>query len=168
MKLNLGCGNRRKEGFVHVDRFACEAADMLCDITCGLPFANDSIEEVWLDNVIEHIADIPSLMREIVRVSKGGAKVTIITPHFTSAASWRDPSHVHHLSYFSLDHFQKKDVAHYIGGGLKVQSKKLSFGGGITGIAARMLFFLSPKMYEENFCFVFRASTLHVELTVEK
>jgi SAM-dependent methyltransferase len=168
MKLNLGCGNKRKEGFVHVDRYPCEAVDIICDIARGLPFAHDSVQEVWLDNVIEHIPDIPALMREVVRVCRSGATITMMTPHFTSAASWRDPSHVHHLSYFSMDHFQKKDVAHYIGGGLKVRSKKLSFGGGLCGLVARILFFLSPKMYEETFCFVFRASTLRINLSVEK
>jgi SAM-dependent methyltransferase len=168
MKLNLGCGNKKKEGFIHVDRYACDAAEVICDIAQGLPFADDSIEEVWLDNVIEHILDIPTLMREIVRVSKNGAKVSVITPHFTSAASWRDPSHFHHLSYFSMDHFQMKEVAHYIGGGLRVWNKKLSFGGGLFGLIARSLFYLSPRIYEDKFGFIFRASTLRVELTVEK
>jgi hypothetical protein len=38
MKLNLGCGNKAKEGFVGVDAFDCEAVDIVADITEKLPF----------------------------------------------------------------------------------------------------------------------------------
>lgn len=168
MKLNLGCGNKKKEGFVGVDMYPCEAAEVICDITKALPFDNDAAEEIYLDNVIEHIPDIPALMKELVRVGRRGAKITLITPHFTSLSSWRDPSHLHHLSYFSFDHFQKPSVQHYIGGGLKVMRRKLSFGGGVLGLTGRLIFSLSPKKYEEKYCFIFRASTLTFELEVAK
>lgn len=114
MKINVGCGNIKLSGFVGVDRFPCGAAEILCDITKTLPFRDDSIDEVNLDNVIEHIHDIPSLMREIFRISKPGAIVTIITPHLSSLASWRDSTHVHQFSYFPFDHFTKPSVAHYM------------------------------------------------------
>jgi hypothetical protein len=32
MKLNLGCGNKKKPGFLGVDAFPCEAAEILCDL----------------------------------------------------------------------------------------------------------------------------------------
>ena len=168
MKINLGCGNKKMAGFVGVDRFPCEAADLLCDITMALPFTNDSLEEVYLDNVIEHIQDIPALMREIVRVAKSGAIVTIITPHFTSIVSWRDPTHLHHFSYFSFDHFTKPSVAHYMGGRFEIIRRRLSFGGGILGLLGRLIFSISPDFYERKFCFIFRASTLMCELQVIK
>ncbi|MBV9469623.1 MAG: methyltransferase domain-containing protein [Abitibacteriaceae bacterium] len=168
MKLNLGCGNKRMPGFIGVDLYPCEAADILCDITGRLPFRDSSIDEIYLDNVIEHIRDIPALMKEVVRVSKNGAQMTIITPHLTSLSSWRDPTHVHHLSYFSFDHFEKASVTHYVGGGLKVVGRKLSFGGGVLGLTGRLIFTLSPKKYEEKYCFIFRASTLTFYLKVTK
>lgn len=118
MKLNLGCGNNRKQDFVGVDFAPCDAADILADLTGTLPFTESSIDEIWLDNVIEHIQDIPKLMRELHRICRDGAIITLITPHFASADSWRDPTHVHHLSFFSMDHFQRQGVAHYTGGGL--------------------------------------------------
>lgn len=168
MKINLGCGNKKMAGFVGVDRYPCEAADLLCDITKVLPFKNDSLEEVYLDNVIEHIHDIPALMREIVRVVRPGGVVTIITPHLTSLASWRDPTHVHHFTYFSFDHFTKPSVAHYMGGGFEIIRRSLSFGGGFLGLAGRLIFSLSPELYEKKLSFLFRASTLSCELRVLK
>jgi SAM-dependent methyltransferase len=168
MKLNLGCGNKIIDGFLGVDRYRCDAAGVLCDITKSIPFADSSIEEIYLDNVIEHIPDIPSLMCEIFRIAEPGAKVTIITPHFTSLASWNDPTHLHHLTFFSFDHFTKKSVAHYIGGGFEIIRRRLSFGGGILGLLGRLIFSISPDIYERKFCFIFRASTLMCELQVIK
>jgi Methyltransferase domain len=168
VKLNLGCGNKQLAGFIGVDRYPCEAADVLCDVAKGLPFRDNSIAAVHMDNFIEHVFDIPALMKEIVRVATCGAPVTVITPHFSALASWRDPTHVHHLSYFSFDHFAKPSTQHYIGGGLTVIRRKLSFGGGLLGLTGRLIFRWSPETYEKKFCFIFRASTLRFELAVRK
>jgi SAM-dependent methyltransferase len=164
--LNLGCGNKRIDGYLGVDRYPCAGADILCDLNGRLPFENNTVNGFLLDNVIEHIPDIPALMSEIVRTGKQGARVSIITPHFTSLSSWKDPTHLHHLSYFSFDHFEKSSVSHYVGGGLRVVSKRLSFGGGLFGLVGRLLFMFSPEVYEKRYCFIFRASTLSVELEV--
>ncbi len=168
MKLNIGCGNKRKEGFVGVDKFPCDAVDTLADINKTLPFDANVVDEIWLDNVIEHVTDISHLMAEMHRICKRGAKISIITPHYTSPSSWRDPTHLHHLSFFSMDHFEKSDVAHYTGGGYRVANKKLSFSGGIMGLIGRLIFMLSPRQYESRWCFIFRAGTLRFELIVLK
>ena len=159
MKLNLGCGNKRKQGFVGVDFAPCDAADILADRTGTLPFTDSSIDEIWLDNVIEHIQDIPQFMRELHRICRDGGVITLITPHFSSADSWRDLTHVHHLSFFSMDHFQREGVAHYTGGGFSLVSRKLSFSG-IMGNIGRLIFAFSPSAYEKNWWFIFRAGTL--------
>ncbi|MFA5355030.1 MAG: methyltransferase domain-containing protein [Thermodesulfovibrionales bacterium] len=166
-KLNIGCGNKKKDGFLGVDKFRTDATDIVADIEETLPFPDSSIEEIWMDNVIEHIRDIPGLMKEIHRVCMNGAEITIITPHFASLASWRDPTHFHHLSYFSMDHFEKQSVAHYTGGGFKVQERRLSFGG-ILGNIGRLIFTVSPREYESNWCFIFRPSTLRFVLKIIK
>ena len=168
LRINLGCGNKRLEGYIGVDRFPCEAAGVLCDVTRSLPFRDDSVDEFFLDNLIEHVPDIPALMAEIVRAAKDRATAVIVTPHFTALSSWKDPTHLHHLSYFSFDHFEKLSVRHYVGGGLKVVGRKLSFGGGLMGLVGRALFALSPEAYERKYCFMFRASTLRFELQVVK
>lgn len=168
MKLNIGCGNKLLDGFIGVDLYPCQAADLICDISRNLPFRDNSIEEIYLDNVVEHILDIPALVKELVRICKNGARITIITPHFTSLSSWKDPTHIHHLSYFSFDHFSKPSTLHYTGGGVRYAGRKLSFGGSIFGILGRLIFMMSPEWYERQFCFLFRASTLTFHLEVIK
>lgn len=168
MKINLGCGNRKLSGYLGVDKFRTDAVDRVADLNGTLPFEKDEVEEVIMDNVIEHISDVSMLMSEIYRICKNGAKVRIITPHFSSLASWRDPAHFHHLSYFSMDHFEKPETAHYTGGGFRVVKRSLSFGGGVMGLMGRLLFSLSPERYEKKWCFLFRASTLSFELKIVK
>ncbi len=166
-KLNLGCGNKRKEGFAGVDCFQCDAVDITADLTEALPFEESSIDEIWMDNVIEHIPDITSLMKEIHRICRNDATITILTPHFSSDSSWRDPTHIHHLSYFSMDHFEKDSVAHYTGGGFEVIERRLSFGG-LMGNIGRLILTISPKKYESTWCFIFRPSTLRFVLKIKK
>jgi len=168
MRLNLGCGDKPKEGFLGVDRFPCAAAGLLCDFDRRLPFRDDCVEAAHLDNVIEHVGDVLALLIEISRVCRDGARVTIVTPHFTSWDSWRDPTHRHHLSYFSMDHFASSWIGRYGGCRLVVERRHLSFSGGILGLTGRLLFSLSPRLWEKKLCFVFRGGTLYFDLKVEK
>jgi hypothetical protein len=168
MKLNLGCGNHVYEDFTGVDRYPCAGARVLCDLTGTLPFRDSSVDEMLLQHVVEHILDIAALMQEVVRIGKPGALVRVITPHFSSLGSWKDPTHIHHLSYFSMDHFEKPSAAHYTGGGLVVEARRLSFGHSLPGFVGRLLFRCSPLRYEKHFCFVFRARSLEFELRVVK
>lgn len=167
LRLNLGCGGRRIDGFIGVDRYRTPAVDVIADIADRLPFADGTVDEIMLDNVIEHIADIPKLMHELHRISRDGARIVVRTPHFTSLSSWRDPTHLHHLSYFSLDHFAREQVAHYTSAGraFEIVERRLSFGG-LMGNIGRLIFKISPAAYESNWCFVFRASTLSFVLRV--
>jgi ubiquinone/menaquinone biosynthesis C-methylase UbiE len=167
MKLNLGCGNKEKQGFLGLDSFSCEAVDIIADLTKKLPFEDSSVDEIWMDNVIEHIPDITLLMKEIHRISMPNTLITILTPHFASLASWRDPTHVHHLSYFSMDHFEKKNVAHYTGGGFNIVGRKLSFGG-LLGNIGRLIYKISAEEYEKYWCYIFRPSTLKFVIKVRK
>jgi hypothetical protein len=57
---------------------------------------------------------------------------------------------------------------HYVGQGVRVIKRELSFGGGLLGLLGRALFRWSAERYEQKYCFIFRASTLHFELEVVK
>jgi len=169
MKLNIGCGNKHISGFVGVDKFKCDAAEIICDVENEkLPIADNEVDEIILDNVVEHFLDIPKVFNELIRVSKEGCLIKVITPHFSSLSSWIDPTHMHHLSYFSFDHFGKETTSHYVGKRLKISKKKLSFPGSFLGVVGRLIFKLNPKKYEQRYCFIFRASTLTFCLKVDE
>src|SRR5688572_29846397 len=168
MKLNLGCGHKKLEGHVGVDRQRCDAAEVLCDLAKRLPFADASVDGVFMDNFIEHVLDIPAILAEVARVCRPGARIVMTTPHFSSAASWRNPTHHHHLSWYSFDYVGQPKHRHYMGGSLRLVDRKLSFGGGILDLLGKLFFVMSPSLWERKLCFVFRASTLRFELEVTK
>jgi hypothetical protein len=60
--------------------------------------------------------------------------------------------------------FTKDRNAHYLGGKLfAIEKKKISFGG-VISMLGRLIFKISPEVYEKKFCFIFPASTLYVKL----
>lgn len=109
-RLNLGCGNDIREGWVNLDRVKLPGVDVEHDITnLPLPFENESFDEVLCANILEHIDDFVPLLRDIHRILKPKGKLTITVPHFTSKDAYGDPTHrrgfsVHTFSYFCRTH----------------------------------------------------------------
>ena len=164
VKLNIGSGEKRIEGYKNIDKYPSEHTDMFGDLDDVIDLPDACAEEILLDNVIEHVDSVVNAMKELRRLLKPGGVLHLYTPHFTSHSSWRDPTHRHHLSYFSFDMFCKTRNAHYLGGKLFVtEQKRLSFGGGLS-MLGRIIFKISPEAYEKKFCYWFPASTLYVRL----
>ena len=95
-RLNVGCGNQKMPGWLGIDRVRTEAADIVRDITRGLPFADSSVAEIYCDNVLEHIGpseDFVFVLNEFYRVLKPDGIATIIVPDGRSQAAWQDPTH---------------------------------------------------------------------------
>ena len=80
MKLDIGCGNSKPAGFTGIDIRPTPAADIVCDITKGIPLPDGCAEEVRLSHVLEHIAECDAALHEVNRLCKHGAKITIIVP----------------------------------------------------------------------------------------
>src|SRR5438045_1861977 len=99
MKLNLGCGRRKLEGFVNVDAAAECGPDLVFDVeSFPWPWADSSIDEVRFIHSLEHMGADPKvflkLMQELYRVCRPGAQVHIAAPHPRSDAFIGDPTHV--------------------------------------------------------------------------
>jgi len=94
MKIELGGGVKpRGEGFVNYDVLPC--ADVVCDLSEGIPLDDDSVDEVYSSHCLEHIPDPMAVLREICRVCKVGGTTEIRVPHANSqlAMVW-DHKHV--------------------------------------------------------------------------
>lgn len=55
MKLNLGAGNQRYEGYIGVD-LSGYAADVIHDLTQPLPYEGGSVEEIMTHHTLEHFS----------------------------------------------------------------------------------------------------------------
>jgi len=54
LRLHLGCGQKRLDGFVNIDQNFSAATDFICDIT-KLPCPPNSVERIETYHVIEHL-----------------------------------------------------------------------------------------------------------------
>lgn len=106
LKLDIGCGRRKREGFIGIDIAPGADADVYADPAQTLPFGDDTVSEVWMNHVFEHLENPVRVMDEIWRVCRHGAKVEIRGPHFSSPhLIWGDPTHRRGLSLGTFQYF---------------------------------------------------------------
>jgi len=81
-KLNLGCGSEKKEGFIGIDIKDC-GQEIIRDITRGLPFDDNSIDEIYSCHFFEHLKgdDVRWVLMECWRVLKKNCEIFIRVPH---------------------------------------------------------------------------------------
>jgi len=109
-KLNLGCGKDYKQGWINVDIIHVKK-----DINYNLnkipyPFKNNEFEEILLKMILEHIDKPLKVLKEVIRISKDDAKITIIVPHATSYANFTD---IQHKTNFTETSFNQKFLEEY-------------------------------------------------------
>ena len=108
--LDLGCGNRKRAGAIGIDINADTEADVVHDLNSfPYPFEESTFDEIYADNVVEHLDDVVKVMEEIHRIARPGASVTIIAPYFRSRWAYIDPTHKH---FFTTDSFSFFDPEH--------------------------------------------------------
>lgn len=88
MKLNLGCGDKIRAGYVNVD--CCCTPDVLCDLSVfPWPWADGSVDEVLSEHFLEHVQDYEKTILEIHRILKPGGIIFFRVPHHrTPMAVW--------------------------------------------------------------------------------
>ena len=84
MKLNLGCGSNKIEGWVNVDLVEEFKPDLLHDISLPFPYKDNSVDEILAKDILEHF---DKYLRYVVfyewaRILKIGGIITIVVPNF--------------------------------------------------------------------------------------
>jgi hypothetical protein len=96
LKLDLGCGQNKREGFSGVDFVKGDGIDYVHDLfTFPWPFKDQSVEEVHCSHFFEHVPNMlrGKFMDEMYRVLVYGGKATVITPYYTSIRAIQDFTH---------------------------------------------------------------------------
>ena len=94
-KINLGCGYRKIDGCVNLDNRASVLPDITADVESGLPFSDNSIDDVIAVDFLEHIPIGKTIfvVEEIHRVLKPGGSFIHVTPSTDGRGAFQDPTH---------------------------------------------------------------------------
>lgn len=133
MTVDLGCGSRKMSGAIGMDIVAVPGVDVVANMAYGLPFKDNSIDDVYAYHVLEHLDDFLAIMGEIWRVCRDGGKVHVKVPHASSPFMlWKDPTHRRGLSiatftYFDDSYFDGIAFSYYSPARFRIEKAKLNF-----------------------------------------
>jgi hypothetical protein len=114
MKLNLGCGRNKRDGFVNIDKYPTFSPDMLWDLEqTPYPFEANSVTEIAATHVLEHLGQSTEvflkIIKELHRILAPGGTIDITVPCFKSDTYWGDPTHVRPITPAMLQLFSKNN-----------------------------------------------------------
>jgi SAM-dependent methyltransferase len=95
LKLNLGAGKSRIEGFLSVDSIPFEGLDLVTDLRKPWPWGDSTVSDIFMSHVLEHFTgeERVHIFNEAYRVLAPAGKVTIVTPHWCSQRAYGDFTH---------------------------------------------------------------------------
>jgi SAM-dependent methyltransferase len=170
MKLHLGCGNDKKEGYVNCDISPEVNPDKIVDLNKKLPFKDNSIDEIVINHVLEHFHEPLRILKEFYRICKNGAIVKIRVPYFAHESAFSMLDHYHYFTWTSFDALDKNHACHWQSvGNFKVVKKKLNWRKQLKFF--EIIFNIHPKItriYQELLCWIFPAKELEIVLKVIK
>jgi SAM-dependent methyltransferase len=172
--LHLGPGREASLG-VSVDISRDVRPNVVADLNRPpYPFKDNSFDAAYAFSVVEHLDNFFGVFTDLHRVLKPGGFVALLTPHFSNAASFIDPSHRLHLSVRSFDYFIEgtdlfASYGFYTRVRYRVRERLLMLERPWTHLS-----FLQravnrfPQFYEEHLCYLLRGSGIYLELEVVK
>ncbi len=95
LKLDLGCGPNKREGFHGVDSIPFVGVDTVTDLRKPWPFADSSVSEAHCSHCIEHFTgeERVHICNELHRVLVPGGTCLMIAPYWESGRAYGDFTH---------------------------------------------------------------------------
>ena len=182
IKLELGCGLKKKKNCISIDKIDSHNVDIVADIEEGFPyFPDNTIDEIYAYHVLEHIENFQFVLNEIIRILKKGGKCFISVPHFSNPYFYSDYTHKRFFGLYSFYYFsdtnnqlERKVPNFYSNIRIKILSQKLIFKSAFKkkrNYLKRILNILInsnskiQEFYEENLCYLFPCYNLEVVFT---
>ena len=84
MKLHLGCGSKKLEGWVNIDSVPDYSPDLVHNLRNRLPYENNSVDEVLAEDILEHFDKYERyfIFFDWIRVLKLNGTITVQVPNF--------------------------------------------------------------------------------------
>ncbi len=175
IKLNLGSRDDYKKGWINLDKSKEFKADIYSDIQKKIPLKDNSVDFVLAKHILEHInpEKLEFVMDEIRRVVRPKGLVHIYVPHFSCGITYRNPSHLIPMSYYTFTRFsgfevKKRKFLFFRESNSYKRYKSLNLFRKIFNPILSLPMNLFPLVYERFFCWIFPAEELEVVLEVKK
>ncbi len=110
IKLNVGCGDDYKKGFINLDFNKEVKADIYHNLEKRFPFTDNEFDYILLDNVLEHIPNLFKIIDELFRISKPDAIIDIYVPHFSGIYASKHPAHFHQFGIGTFDIYKPEGI----------------------------------------------------------
>lgn len=111
IRLDIGCGSNKQEGFIGIDVRDLEGVDIIHDLEdFPWPMHDESVHHAIAGHVVEHIRPQKSIefMDEVWRVLVVGGSFAIATPYPGSRGYWQDPTHCNGWNEASFQYFDPR------------------------------------------------------------
>lgn len=110
MKLNIGGGDKRYEGFLNIDYDSHCNPDFLFNIEKDpWPFEDNSVDAIIAHHILEHLGEgYFHVMKEMYRVCKPNTLIDIVVPHHRHNHFHDDPTHRRPITVGGMWLFSKK------------------------------------------------------------
>lgn len=170
VKLNLGCGNLKFEGWTNCDISSEVNPDIVMDIRNKFPMRSDSVSEVRLYHVLEHLTvkELEHVFKEVYRICKNDAKIEIRVPYFSHESAFSTLTHIKFFTWTSFDTLDSQNPRHYDTPycNFEIVEKKLIWRKQLK--VFEVIFNIFPRFYQEFFCWIIPAKELRVYLIANK
>ncbi|MCB9655697.1 MAG: methyltransferase domain-containing protein [Deltaproteobacteria bacterium] len=126
-RLNLGCGQFARPGFLNVDIIPEAHADVFMDLNDPASYAalpENHFEMIVADHLLEHLNDVFGVMRALNRLTRPGGIIEIRVPHFSRGMT--HPQHTHCFDVSFPEYF-KPSFKGYIGVELDLVRMRLDY-----------------------------------------
>lgn len=173
--LHLGAGRTPIPGATAVDVNVETQPDVVWDLDrTPWPFDDSIFDGVVAFSVLEHLENFLGAMAEVHRVSKGGAVISILVPHFSSGAAFADPTHRQHLSVRSCDYFilgtsLERQYGFYVPFRFELLNRYVHLQGGLRYLpGAEWIASQHSEFWEDYLCYCLRGGGIFWQLRVKK
>ncbi|MEN6464606.1 MAG: methyltransferase domain-containing protein, partial [Syntrophaceae bacterium] len=136
LKLNLGCGELLKEGYVNIDLHYPGADEKMDDRALG--YSVNSVDEIYSSHLLEHFGkyEVPAALKEWFRVLKVGASLNMLLPSLEwCLKNWLDnPKDREGFALSTIFGLQTSEGEYHKTGFTKDSLKRLLKDAGFSGI----------------------------------
>lgn len=114
IKVELGCGKTKNEGYIGIDRFPLPGVDIVADLNDKIPMEDNSVDVLFACHSLEHFEDLSHIMEEIYRVCKPEAIIHILAPYYNTTTNLANHYHVQVFNEETFRFFCADEENHFI------------------------------------------------------